>query len=243
MTRALVAAFAFLTRLPVWVGPLDDRDLGRSVGFFPLVGLVLGLVTSGLSYALTGFLPSLLSGVAVVATLAAVTGGLHLDGLADLFDGLAGGRGDRQRTLAIMRDSHIGAQGAVAVVLLLIGKVAAVSTLLEVRDYLGLLAFPVVARWAVTLQIVCFPYAREEGLGRAFNGEAGPRELIIASATMLAVSVALGFPTARAAGAAFAVSLLLGFWLRARLGGLTGDVYGATVELAETVALYTATLR
>lgn len=240
MIRALITAFAFLTRLPVWAGVVSDRDLGRAVGFFPLVGLVLGLVVTGLGYWLAGTLPSVLGAALLVSLLAALTGALHLDGVADLFDGLAGGRGDRERILAIMRDSRIGAQGAVALILVLVAKTAAVSLLLDGRDFLSLLAFPAIARFAVVPQIVLFRYTRPEGLGRAFNGEARVVELIMATVTMVAVAFALGPSIAKQAGAALGVSVLLAFWLRSRLGGLTGDVYGATIEIAETVALFVA---
>src|SRR5437016_1160273 len=132
--RPVLTAFAFLTRLPVGGGPLRDADLGRSIAFFPLVGLVLGLVLTGLASLLTG--------------------GLHLDGVADVFDALGGGRGDRQRMLEIMRDSRIGAHGAAALFLLLLAKTFAVATALEHRDLLALMVFPMLGRWAVTPTIV-----------------------------------------------------------------------------------------
>jgi adenosylcobinamide-GDP ribazoletransferase len=234
-----VAAFAFLTRLPVWSGPLRDEDLGRSVSFFPVVGLVLGLVLTGLAALLADVLSPTLAAVALVALLAALTGGLHLDGVADVFDALGGGRGDRQRMLDIMKDSRIGAHGAVALVLVLLAKVVAVAELVARRDLGGLLAFPAVARWAVTPSIVFHPYARAEGTGRAFNGEARAWQVAAATA-LLALALALvgGGPRlfAPAAGA-LAAATLFAFWLRRRLGGLTGDVYGAEIELAEIVTL------
>jgi adenosylcobinamide-GDP ribazoletransferase len=238
--RAVVAAFAFLTRLPVWAGPLRDADLGRSVAFFPLVGLVLGLALTGLGYALVGALDPLLAAVLLVATLAALTGGLHLDGLADVFDGLGGARGDRGRMLDIMRDSRIGAHGAAALVLLLLAKVLAVGQLLARRDLLALLAFPAVARWAVTPAIVFVPYARPEGLGRPFKGAAGPRQVAVATAIVALLVAGVGLRGVLPALAALAAVGLLALWIRARLGGLTGDVYGAAIELAEVAALVTA---
>ena len=113
--------------------------------------------------------------VLLAALLAALTGGLHLDGVADVFDALGGGRGDRARMLEIMRDSRIGAHGAAALTLLLIAKVAALAQVAERRDLLALLAFPTIARWLAALLVVFFPYVRAEGLGRAFNGEARAR--------------------------------------------------------------------
>ena len=241
--RALRAAFSFLTRLPMGRGPVAERDLGRAVGVFPLVGLVLGLLLAGTAYVLSGYVAPLVLSVLLVALLAAVTGALHLDGLADLFDGLAGGRGDPRRTLEIMRDSRIGAQGAVALVVLLLAKTAALAAVLEHRDYLSLAAFPVIARWAVTPQITLFPYARADGLGRAFSGHAGWAQLLLATVIMGVIAAGLGTGVAKQAVLALVVTLGLAWWLRARLGGLTGDIYGASIEIAETFALIIATLR
>ena len=210
------------------------------MAFFPLVGLVLGVVTAGLGYVAVGVTPPLVAAVIVVAALAALTGGLHLDGVSDLFDGLGGGRGERERTLAIMRDSRIGAHGATALILVLLGKVVAVAALLESRNFSALLAVPVLARWAVTPQLVLFPYARSEGLGSGFKQEAGWVQLAIATALVLALVAALGWGAARQSLVALGVALALGGWLRIRLGGLTGDVYGATIELCEAACLFVA---
>jgi adenosylcobinamide-GDP ribazoletransferase len=241
--KAVVAAFAFLTRLPVWRGPLRDVDLGRSVSFFPLVGLVLGLALTGLGAALSGGVAPTLVAVLLAALLAGLTGGLHLDGLADVFDGLAGGRGDRARTLEIMRDSRIGAQGAAALTLLLIAKVAALSQVVERRDLLALLAFPTVARWLAALLIVVFPYARPEGLGRAFSGEAGRVQAGLATGIAAVVVAVLGPSFILPALGTAAAVLGFAFWLHRRLGGMTGDVYGAAIELGEVVMLFLCLLR
>lgn len=241
--RAVVAAFAFLTRLPVWSRPLRDVDLGRSVAFFPLVGLGLGLALTGLGAALGGSLAPLLAAALMAALLAALTGGLHLDGLADLGDALGGGRGDRARMLEIMRDSRIGAHGAAALVLLLIIKVAALADALHRRDFRLVLAFPAFARWAVTFMIVLYPYARPEGLGRAFNGES--RMLHVAGATALVAGIVglLGWRLALPAAAALGAAAVLASLVQRRLGGLTGDVYGAIIEVAEVAALVAGAAR
>jgi len=235
--RALVTSFGFLTRLPVSFGPVSERDLGRSVAFFPVVGLVLGFVASGVVQLAGGFLSPFLSAVLLVALLAALTGALHLDGLADVFDGVGGGGRDREKVLSIMRDSRIGAHGATALALHLLAKVSALATLVERRDLLALLAFPALARFAVTPLIVLFPYVRASGLGRAFNGTAGWRELLLATLAAGATVAALGARAGWQGLGALAAALLVAAWMRARLGGLTGDVYGAAIELAELAAL------
>jgi adenosylcobinamide-GDP ribazoletransferase len=238
--KAVVAAFAFLTRIPVWSGPLRDEDLGRSVAFFPLVGLVLGLALAGAGAVAGSQLSPVVGAVLLAALLAALTGGLHLDGFADVFDALGGGRGDRARMLELMRDSRIGAHGAAALVLLLAAKIAALTQVIEHQDLLTLLAFPTIGRWVVTPLIVFFPYARAEGLGRAFRGEAGRVQVGIASAIAVVVVAALGWRFALPALGGVVVVLLFGLWLRRRLGGLTGDVYGAAIELGEVTTLILA---
>jgi adenosylcobinamide-GDP ribazoletransferase len=241
--KPVVAAFAFLTRLPVWRGPLRDVDLGRSVSFFPLVGLVLGFALTGLAAALAGIMSPWLVAVLLAAVLALLTGGLHLDGFADVFDALGGGRGDRARMLEIMRDSRIGAHGAAALNLLLIAKVAGLAQAAERRDLLALLAFPTIGRWLAALLVVLFPYARPEGVGRAFSGEAGRLQAGIATAIAAVTLAVLGPPLILPALGAGVIVFGFAFWLHRRLGGMTGDVYGASIELGEVAMLVFASLR
>jgi adenosylcobinamide-GDP ribazoletransferase len=238
--KAVVTAFAFLTRIPVWNGPLRDEDLGRSVAFFPLVGLVLGLGLAGVGTVADDVVSPMVVAVLLAALLAGLTGGFHLDGFADVFDALGGGRGDRARMLELMRDSRIGAHGAAALALLIAAKVAALTQVAERHDLLTLLAFPTVGRWAVTPLIVFFPYARPEGLGRAFKGAAGRVQVGIASAIAVVTVAVLGARFVLPALASAVVVLLFGLWLRRRLGGLTGDVYGAAIELGEVTTLILA---
>jgi len=247
MLRPLAIAFGFLTRLPVSTGTVEASELGRAVTWFPAVGAALGAIVAGAQLLLDGRIAPGLVAVALVALVAALTGGLHLDGLADVFDALGGGRGSRERMLAIMRDSRIGAHGAAALVLLLAAKLAAVSALVGPgpgsRDHASswaLFGAPIAARWAVVPLVVWFPYARPEGLGKAFHGHAGRAQL--AGATVVA-AVAIGWlgpPALLAALAALATTLGVAIWLQRRLGGLTGDVYGAAIELAELVFLVVA---
>src|SRR5262245_52238316 len=175
-----------------------------------------------------------MTAVALVALLAGLTGGLHLDGVADVFDALGGGRGQRDRMLAILRDSRIGAHGAAALVLVILAKVVAVAALVDHSSgdhaWWALYAAPVAARWAVVPLIVGFPYARPEGLGKPFHGHAGVAQL--AGATAVA-AIALGWLGGRAiapALAALLAALAIATWLHRHLGGLTGDVYGAAIE-------------
>jgi len=238
--RGLAEAFAFLTRLPLRPAEPRNDDVGRSLAFFPVVGAALGIGIALLAWVLgAGLSPSLI-GVGLVAVLAAVTGGLHLDGVADVFDGFGSGHGDRERTLAIMRDSRIGAHGAVALVLVILGKVLALSAVVRHHDSAALVAFPAVARWAVVPLVVYLPYVRPAGMGSAFKAGASGREVLRATAWVMLLIVAMGVRLVVPAVAALVTALVVGVWMQRRLGGLTGDVYGTAIELAELAFLVTA---
>jgi adenosyl cobinamide kinase/adenosyl cobinamide phosphate guanylyltransferase/cobalamin synthase len=186
--KALVAAFAFLTRLPVWRGPLRDADLGRSVSFFPLVGLVLGFALSGVAAVLAGQRRAWLVAALLAALLAGLTGGPS-PGRARRRVRRSWRRAARSRR-ACSRScatAASGAHGATALILLLIAKTAALAQVVERRDLLSLLAAPTIARWLAAVLVVLFPYARPDGLGRAFNGEAG--RVQVAAATGIAAVV------------------------------------------------------
>lgn len=231
--RALGVAFAFLTLVPVKLADIKPSELGRAVAFFPVVGLFLGGALFFFQAALSSHLPSMLVALCLVALSALLTGGLHLDGVADVFDGLGGGRGDRERMLRIMRDSHIGAHGTVALVLLLIGKVIASSAVVQAEQHWSLLAAPLVARTVVVPLVAFVAYARPEGLGRAMHDHAGALEVALALFLALLVLTALGPAMLVPALFALGAALGLGAFIRYRIGGLTGDAYGAVIEFAE----------
>jgi adenosylcobinamide-GDP ribazoletransferase len=242
LPSSLRIAIGFLTRLPVEHGTYAEPSFGRALAWFPLVGTGLGVLLLAAQFTLQVAAPmsDATSAVALCALWAALSGGLHLDGLADVFDGLSGGRGDRDRTLEIMRDSHIGAHGATALCLLLIAKVVAVSELLAHERATFLLLCPAVARWIVVALIAWFPYAREEGIGTVFRRHVRARDLLLGSlviAVMMGGLGWLGLAVAAPVLVCAGVMLLVGFSLKRRLGGLTGDVYGAAIELGELAFL------
>jgi adenosylcobinamide-GDP ribazoletransferase len=239
----LSLALRFLTRLPIPGPPLAPGDLGGALAFFPVPGAVLGLLLLGAAELLAERLAPGVAAALLVACLAWLTGGLHLDGAADTADGLSGGRGDRARTLEIMRDSRIGAHGAATVAALLVAKTVAVAELLGRGETWALVAAPALARFAAVPLVVLFPYARPEGLGRSFRDGSGARELAVAAALTLAIVAPLGARTAAPAAAALAAAVVLALLVWRRLGGLTGDVYGAAIELAELAFLVVAGVR
>ncbi len=234
--RPLWLALAFLTRLPVPpLGHVPARELGASLPWFPAVGLILGAVLA-LAAALGPEQP--LAGAALVLILwVALSGNLHLDGLADTLDALAGGR-DPAARLALMKDPRAGPAAVSGVALVLIAKFAALAACLDAGAWAALWWVPVLGRAALVGTFLTLPYLRPKGLGRAY-AEYLPRPVAHAALALAVLgTVAFGGLTGLAAvivaALAFAASVRL--W-RARLGGVTGDAAGATLEVVETAAL------
>lgn len=233
--RSVRAAMAFLTVIAVGTAedPSSER-LGRA--YFPAVGALLGLV-SGVCFVLVAAMTTpLLAAVAATSVLAVLTGALHLDGVADAADGLFGGS-DIARRLEVMRDPRVGSFGLVAVVLVLVGDVAALASMSPPRAIVALVIAGAISRWALLLVIATLPYVRQAGLGLAAGGSHRPFDLVLGSA--IAAIVCLLDWRRAAAGALVAVLIALGVRAiaRWRIGGATGDVYGATAELTQLGAL------
>ncbi len=239
----LLIAASFLTLLPVGVASAADREISRSRGWYPVIGLGYGLLLAGVA-ALCGLLgiAPLLTAALLVSMLALGNRFLHLDGLMDVCDGILGGH-TVERRLEIMRDSRVGAFAVAGAGCVLLVKYGALAALLgnELRAvWPMLLLFPTVSRWTMTLLLTAFPYGRQQGIGTAFAGGGRPwPATLLALLTALAVATAVGGPggVGILAGAS-ALALLFGYWASRRLGGgLTGDCYGAANEIVETATL------
>lgn len=229
--RSMRAAMAFLTVIPVaTAGGGSGERLGRA--YFPAVGALVGLV-AGVGFALSAaVIPPLIAAVAATAVMAVLTGALHLDGLADAADGLFGG-GDVARRLEVMRDSRVGSFGLVAVVLVLVGEVAALASMSPARAIVALVIAGALSRWALLLVIAAVPYIRQSGLGVAAGGPHRPFDLVLGSA-ITAIVCLLDWRRALAAVLVVAlIAVVVGAIARRRIGGATGDVYGATAELSQ----------
>jgi adenosylcobinamide-GDP ribazoletransferase len=226
---------AFLTVLPVATaeGAPGER-LGRA--YFPVVGALVGLL-AGVTFAvMTALTSPLLAAVAATALMALLTGALHLDGVADAADGLLGG-GDTARRLEVMRDPRVGSFGVTAVVLVLVGSVATLASMTPARAIVALLIAGAISRLAMLAVIAFVPYVRQSGLGSAAWGGHRGFDVILGSAFVLAVSL-LDWRRAAAALVVVAITaLLISVLARRRIGGATGDVYGATAELCQLAAL------
>jgi adenosylcobinamide-GDP ribazoletransferase len=243
------AAVGFLTLLPV--GRRWPRGrMPRSVGWYSWVGWVLGAaVVVPLSYARTylgapDMLRALLYGVLAVAVWALLTRFLHWDGLADSVDGLWGGR-TPERRLEIMHDSHVGVFGAAAMGLTALLQVATITVLVSHGALWPLLVAPVVARFSVSLAAWELPAARPDGLGLSVIGRAGLYERLVAGAALLALlgCIAMGATTRQfvfVSGGGLVAGLVVPRLLSKPVGGMTGDLFGATVLLVETIVLLVA---
>lgn len=239
----LALAVCLLTVLPL---PVSRRlvgaeaataRLGLGSGYFPLVGLLLALILGGLAVVLHPLVPRLALAALLVVALMLLTGGLHLDGLMDACDGLFGSF-TRERRLEIMRDSRVGSfavLGGVCALMLRFAFFASVQGRLLVP--MLLIALPT-SRWAMVLAMRVFPSARSTGLGAAFRRVVTWGRLMLAGVTALVVALVAGGLVGLVAWAGTTMmALALGAWITRRLGGLTGDTYGAIEEVTEVVAL------
>jgi adenosylcobinamide-GDP ribazoletransferase len=240
---SLLAAFQFLTISPPLVRrAFTDRELGRSVGWYPLVGLALGGALYGLAVLADPLFPQQVLAILLLAGWVIATRALHLDGFMDMCDGLFGGF-TPERRLEIMRDSRVGAFGVAGGMLLLLTKFTLISATLP-DHRVALLIAPVTGRWVISLAVVLFPYARPTGMGRTIKNHAGwPQALLSALVLATAALSFAGLPALLAAALSGGLVLLWLLAVRRMIPGLTGDLYGAACELAEVLVMVLLTLR
>ncbi len=231
-------AWRLLTVIPLPFIPADsNRPAGLAAAYYPLVGLILGGLLAGVGQLFYFLFPTGLAAALLLALWAGLTGLLHLDGFMDSCDGLLPPR-DPVRRLEIMKDSRIGAFGAVGVVLLLLVKFNALAALSPAYRAPALMTIPVLARWAMTWAMARYPLARREGTSVFFSAGLGWRQVLIASAIAAAAALLLmNWLGVLLSAVAWLALTLLANLAMARISGLTGDVYGAICEVTETVLL------
>ena len=233
-----LAALRFLTiiRLP-WPREISPEELGRSTAYFPVVGVVIGLILVGLNLLLGLILPPPVVNVLLVVFLVVISGGLHLDGFIDTCDGIAGHKTTEERW-QVMHDSRVGGFGIIGACLLLLVKYVSLNSVPEPLLMMTLVLMPVISRWAMVYAIFAYPYARPSGLGKVFKQGANWQRFTPATLIALAVAIVL----AQLVG----VAIMLGTWvmtiamasyLKRKFSGLTGDTYGAVNEVAEVCVL------
>lgn len=238
---SVVVAFQFLTIVPPPLRrTVTPEELGKSVTFFPLVGLLMGLLLFGLHRLLSAIFPETVAAAILLAVWIACSGALHFDGLLDAADGLLGGRTPEDR-MRILRDERVGAFAVAAGGTVLLLKFAAIGGIGAAG---ALIIAPVVGRWLTSIGVVLFSYARPAGLGQDMKDNAGWPQAAgataIAAATLgfLAPSVGIAASGASVVLACISAWLIVRFTL-SRIPGLTGDIYGALCEVGETVCIVT----
>ena len=241
-----LTALGLLTIIPLpWRREVSLEEAGRSTGYFPVVGILIGLILAGLNWLLSLFLPSAVVSALLIVSLVVLSGALHLDGFVDTFDGIAGHKTIEERW-RVMHDSRVGAFGIVGVVLLLLVKYVSLNSVPEHLLMSTLVLMPVVSRWAMVYTVFAYPSARPSGLGKMFKqGVSWQR---FTTATVITLVVAIGL--ARLANITYfylaGLVIMLGIWviviamaayLKRKFSGLTGDTYGAINEVAEVCVL------
>jgi adenosylcobinamide-GDP ribazoletransferase len=246
MFNDFITGLQFLTRLRIFSQTeWSPEGFGRSVKFFPIVGAIIGLFLAGLHFLLSVYLPQLIGGsfghVAAVLLLVAcifITGGLHLDGLMDTMDGIFSGR-PPERMLEIMKDSRVGANGVMAAGILFLIKWSLFMDISPQKLLPALFVMPIIARFNMVIGITCFPYARPEGMGKAFKDNAGKGTLLFAAlVTFFILVLTLNVRAAAALILAMVFTACFAGFVTRLLGGLTGDVYGAITEISEIIVLF-----
>ena len=243
---ALLAAIRFLTSIPLpWGREASREEFVRSVGYYPVVGLLIGLILAGLYWLLGLFLPSAIVNVLLITALVVISGALHLDGFVDTCDGIGGHKTPEERW-QVMHDSRVGGFGIIGACCLLLVKYISLNSVPEPLMIMTLVLMPVISRWAMVYAIFAYPSARPSGLGKERKQATDwPR---LTMATLITLALAIGL--ARLAnityfylvGPAIMLSIwfiviAMGGYFKRKFSGLTGDTYGAINEVAEVCVL------
>jgi len=232
-------ALQFLTVLPTKIKRVYAAALAKSLVFFPLAGVFLGVSLAAFNYffGLCG-IPERSADIIIVVMLAVLTGGMHLDGLADTCDALFS-RKNREEMLRIMRDSHSGAMGVIAIACALLLKISLLWALSPQQKAPALILACALSRWSMVMAIFVFPYARQEGKALPYFSGINRKIFFTASAIAVAsIYLAGGGNSIFIALSAAALTALLGRGISRKLGGITGDSLGAINEINEIFALF-----
>ena len=247
--NAFLIGLQFLTRIfvvkqSVWT----EKSFGESVKYFPAVGAVLGIFYAAIVGAINFLNFPLLTGAVGFASLIILTGGIHCDGLMDSADGLFSGR-EREKILDIMKDSRAGSFGVVSMILIAAMEISTLAELARLSTWwlcVAIYSAPIIARLMMVVTIGTFPYARSSGMGKAFAQFTTRRTIIIAAGETILFLLPLGFISEiffLSAAAASLVALIVTWrfasFATEKIGGVTGDIYGAVTTLAEMFALIT----
>jgi adenosylcobinamide-GDP ribazoletransferase len=239
---SIIAAFQFLTIFPTIIKRMfTSQEMGRAVAWFPLVGIVLGLLLYFVNYLAQLIFPVSVSAAITLFAWIIFTRAFHLDGFMDSCDGLFGGF-TPERRLEIMKDSRMGAFGTIGGVLVLLTKYAALHS--SVNLFPALMLATTLGRFASPLVIYFFPYAREDGLGIEMKRNVGIREVVIATLITGIICLSVSSPLSffLMLGSAI-IAFLVCFYVMRLIPGLTGDIYGTVTTVVEMFVLITFTIQ
>ncbi len=238
MIDRLILALQFLSIIPLKARSAKPKEMAGSLVWFPFVGLLLGLILAGAQsiFYWLGVNP-LTADICLVVLLAGLTGGMHLDGLADTFDSLFRPAG-KEEILRIMRDPHIGAMGVVSIACALLLKIALLANLGSQLKPLALILMCVFSRWSMVLAMFKFNYARKEGKAAAFMENINYRIFLYATIFTLFLGILIWSVGGLLLFGAIAVfTLLFCSFVQKKISGITGDTLGALLEINEILAL------
>jgi len=237
--KDFLIALQFLTIIPLKINHIDEKKISNSMIYFPVVGLLLGLVLAGVNNLLYNLNFQQLSvNIILVISLIFLTGGLHLDGLADTADAFLSRR-NKEEMLKIMHDSHIGVMGVLSLVSIVLLKIALLASLNMHLKTTSLLLMCILSRWALVLSIALFPYARQEGKAKIFIQGINLKIFILSTVITIICAIAAW----RIKGLLILLITLVcvyttGKFINKKIGGITGDTLGAINELAEVIVLF-----
>ena len=238
--QPLLIALQFLTTLPVKVAvPIDNKQLGQSLLFYPVVGFIIAVILISLASLLTSQ-SSYVIAILVLVSWVILTGGLHLDGLADSADAWLGGLGDKAKTLKIMKDPTSGPIAVSILVLLLLTKLIMLAELIAVQNWIAIILATTLSRTALPLLFLTTPYVRQNGIAALLiqhQPKTTTKQMVVA-VTLISIFLSGVWILLLS----FGLFLLLRYWMLQRLDGVTGDTAGAMVELLETGILITAVI-
>jgi len=235
MTEGFILAIQFLTRLPVNISiDFNDENIRKSTFFYPFVGIILGALSAIPYYLLAPYNKSIASFLTVM-TMIILTGGLHLDGLSDTADGFFSNR-DKEKTLEIMKDSRIGAFCVLSLILIILLKYILISNM-ELNLPIALILSMGNGRLVVLLQIALKKVARPGGLGDMLHSSK-PKKFILSTSILYIIIIAfINISYLIPLIGSFIIGELISLYTYKKIGGFTGDVYGATIEIIEAISL------
>ena len=238
MMKSFLLALQFLTIAPIRFKGVDEKEIARSMIYFPFVGLLIGLALAGINSLLIFLgLERLSIDIILVISLVCITLGMHLDGLSDTFDALSS-RKDKDQMLRIMRDPHIGVMGALGVIGIILIKISLLYSLSGALKPFALILMCIISRWSMVFAIFLFPYARTEGKAKVFFEGINPAVFVFSTAITLVLAFFLGMIKAFALlFAAAAGAYIIARSVNKKLNGITGDTLGAINEITEVIVL------